>query len=977
MRLILRVFLLGICILFCTRVKAQSTLLDNFNRTAGNTTSTTGLPWVETESTGSDGSKVRLVTVGAAQMLQMSGCNSDNSASTNGYEQVSLDMTGRYATVFNTASTTVEWYFNFRNSRSSPSGFGSTNYGIAFVVGCDETDFKSVNADGYAIVMGESGGADPIRLVKFQGGMLANSNLTSISNSNTADDNNYYSIHVTYNSCTKQWSLAVRDDGTSSFADPKAGSYSSVQTAFDYTYTNLDLKYMGALWQHSTNCGENARFDNFYIPTATAVSNPYVWNGTTTDYQVATNWTPSRTCPLISDVLIWNASSPASSTVTNIPTDTVSQLFISGNRTVTFKTPNTGGAKILSLTGGTGTDFQLGAGSTLTLDADVGMEINLLTGTTAMVDGAITLVNTATGSPRDHRLLGTDANSIIVGNGAVFTASDLSGSPFGNSGLANTVIFQSGSTYVSQDGANPFGLVQPDSKVVFQTGSLYKQEQGVGLQLVGRTYADLEINTASTINNLFGGAGTTCTIDNFTLTQGTLNFQLTSDNEPLNILIKGNFSVTSGAVFSFDPVNLLARSSLTFGGSTPQTISGVGTVLVGINSSLIFDNPSGITLNQSLTTTGTVQLKNGVITTNANQLYVASPLTTALTSSNGSHVNGFLRRNVLLGQLYSFFIGDGINSQRADIQFSSLGCVLDVAMRFRTSTPATTSVTAFTENGVAFNQLLTQGFWEVSSNCDLVPVPGSAYELRLYPVGFPGFAAGINGFTIAKRVGSGNWLQNGTLSNPDNTLSFIQNDNSVRRAAMSGFSNFAIVNGIQPLPVTWLGFTGVYKNGQTHLQWTTAAEENNHGFEVEKSPDGKTFKQIGFVKAVSGKQTVYAYSFTDSSRECGYYRLKQLDNNAAFEYSEIVPVNCEKPGLASPAVYPNPAHSHIRLVLPVDELATVRLLDQNGSLIGYYTGTEQQINQKLVTILPALPPGLYVLQTHQGNQVYWNKLIKQ
>ncbi len=954
-------------------IQAQSTLLDDFNRTAGNSLTTTGLPWLETESAGSDGSKIRLVSISASnQVVQMSACNADNSAPVSGNEQISMNMTGRYATVFNTATTTLEWYFNFRNPQSSPSGFGTTTYGIAFVLGCDEANFTSSTADGYAVVIGNSGSPDPVRLVAFQNGLSVNSNITDIISSGTTVANNYYSVKVTFNPCTKQWSLAVRDDGSTAFTDPKTGTLGTALTAFHYTHTRLDLSYLGALWQHSTGC-TGARFDNFYIPTASAAANQYVWNGTTTDYRLATNWTPSRNCPRMSDVLLWNASSPSNATVTNVPTDTVGQIVISDNRTVTLRTPNAGGTKTISLSGGTGTDFQVASGSSLVMDADTGMVINLLTGATAAIGGTVTFINTANGSPRSHRLQAADAGAIVFQSGAVFTAADLSGNPFGGTGQANTVLFQSGSTYVSQDGASPFGLAQPASKVVFQSGSLFKLEQGIGFQLLGRTYANVEINTTSVINNLFGGSGV-ATMDNLNFVQGTLNFQLSSNNQPLNLVIKGNLTVQSGATLNFNPGNASAKSSLTLSGSAMQTISGTGTINLGNNTEVIFDNASGFTLNRNLTTAGTVHLKTGLIHAPANELFLNNQATNALTTTDG-FVNGALRRKLLSGQPYAFPVGNASHVQNSLIQFATTDCITDVAVRFHATDPNTTSIIPFTENGLSFSQLLTDGYWECTTNCG--NALASEYRLQLYPNQFGGYGQNGQPFTIAKRVGSGNWQQNGSLSNPDGHASQVQNDLSVIRTGLAGFSNFAIATTVEPLPVRWLSFTSSYENGQTQLEWITTDEQNNYGFEVQWSPDGRLFQRIGFVSAASNQPNIpLSYSFADASGNCGYYRLQQRDWDGHTAYSKIVPVRCQKPADPAPVVYPNPITEHSELIVPNATDLAMKLFTVQGKVLGQWQGSSEILSSALQCQSIQLAAGVYILELHQAENVWRLKVVK-
>lgn len=100
----------------------------------------------------------------------------------------------------------------------------------------------------------------------------------------------------------------------------------------------------------------------------------------------------------------------------------------------------------------------------------------------------------------------------------------------------------------------------------------------------------------------------------------------------------------------------------------------------------------------------------------------------------------------------------------------------------------------------------------------------------------------------------------------------------------------------QPLPVELAYFAGMWKDQNINLFWRTASEQNNKGFEVQKSKDGNTFEKIGFTKGNGTTVDVTNYNFIDRSPSNGinYYRLKQIDFDGKFEYSKIIAVAYEK-----------------------------------------------------------------------------------
>jgi hypothetical protein len=178
-----------------------------------------------------------------------------------------------YNTTLSSNSGLVTWYFNIRQIRTDPAGFGAGSYGAAFIIATNNTAANNTGT-GYAIVYGQSGTTDPIRLARFSGGL--STGLTNIITSNTSGLTDfgaeYISCKVTYNPSNNQWELFLRNDGASEFADPMGGTLTSQGTATDNTYTSTVLDYMGGYWQGSTGANQTAFFDNITVQVNSAVS---------------------------------------------------------------------------------------------------------------------------------------------------------------------------------------------------------------------------------------------------------------------------------------------------------------------------------------------------------------------------------------------------------------------------------------------------------------------------------------------------------------------------------------------------------------------------------------------------------------------------------------------------------------------------------------------------------------------------------
>ncbi len=254
---------------------AQTTVFsDNFNTSQGSTFTTSGSigtsVWSVTRITSSNDYGARIDN----NQLELTNDASSN-GNLAGWVFVSTSTTGfnsPYNPTLSLNTGVVTWTFNMRQARTNPLGFRPipphSDYGVAFIIGCTSTNVHT-DGNGYAIVLGNTGTPDPVRFVKFTGGIssLSNSNTGLIVASSPLDDptNNYMSIRLTYTPSTNTWELFGRDDGGSGFTDPTSGTLTSLGTVVDNQYTSVPLNFMGAYWQGATASNQTAFFDNVSV----------------------------------------------------------------------------------------------------------------------------------------------------------------------------------------------------------------------------------------------------------------------------------------------------------------------------------------------------------------------------------------------------------------------------------------------------------------------------------------------------------------------------------------------------------------------------------------------------------------------------------------------------------------------------------------------------------------------------------------
>lgn len=129
------------------------------------------------------------------------------------------------------------------------------------------------------------------------------------------------------------------------------------------------------------------------------------------------------------------------------------------------------------------------------------------------------------------------------------------------------------------------------------------------------------------------------------------------------------------------------------------------------------------------------------------------------------------------------------------------------------------------------------------------------------------------------------------------------------------------------LPVTFVSFEAKNVHNQVQIDWKTASEHINMGFDVQHSLDGKTWESISFVqsKSINGNSNrPLEYQFTHSQPSLGqnYYRLKQLDYDNNFEFTRIVSAKINSTN--SITIYPNPASDIVQIKgLPEKNAVTI------------------------------------------------------
>ena len=217
----------------------------------------------------------------------------------------------------------------------------------------------------------------------------------------------------------------------------------------------------------------------------------------------------------------------------------------------------------------------------------------------------------------------------------------------------------------------------------------------------------------------------------------------------------------------------------------------------------------------------------------------------------------------------------------------------------------------------------------------------------------------------------------------DTTGSGVKNSSLLR---VTGYSIDSTLSGFDTtrydsiVPVEMIIFKATKTSNGVLLKWSTSVEQNNRGFEIQRSRDGVNFVKIGFVEGRGTTITIQEYKFLDHPTESGkiYYRLKQMDFSGRFNYSEIISVQWKPDLIALAHNYPNPFNPTTMIGFAIMEKGNVKLsvLNVLGEEIRVLLNEELEAGYHSIDFDGnELPSGVYFYKIQSGNFIDTKKMI--
>ncbi|MEQ8583309.1 MAG: T9SS type A sorting domain-containing protein [Marinoscillum sp.] len=446
--------------------------------------------------------------------------------------------------------------------------------------------------------------------------------------------------------------------------------------------------------------------------------------------------------------------------------------------------------------------------------------------------------------------------------------------------------------------------IDANSEIIYASGQddaqVIKALNGGG----NSSYANLTLTNASGVQRIKALGGD---LD----IRGDLNIgdantmDLTASNYTFDL--EGDLLITGSGMIDFRNGSLIldgsAQQVLDFGGSTPLIYD------------LIVNNASGVILADNLTIENSVDLQNGIVTQQGAEIITMNAGSYIVSVSDASFIDGEIEK--IGGTAFTFPVGDG-GSYRP-ISISASGTATDgFQARYFGSSPHPSYPINSREPGLERVSALEYWTLNVTNGSPTVDVTLS-WDAQSE-------VEKLDDLRVAHWNGSSwdNYGNNGTTGN--------ETDGTIVASGVSSFS--PITHGSSSLdnslPVTWLYFIAKRNQSEVVVKWGTASELSNSHFIIERSQNGENWKELGKVIGQGNSKEKVHYTFSDQQPLSvnAYYRIKQVDFDGKYEYSEIKMVDVLSIG-DQLRIYPNPAQN-VLTVQSDDYVLRLEIFDLAG-----------------------------------------------
>ncbi len=584
-------------------------------------------------------------------------------------------------------------------------------------------------------------------------------------------------------------------------------------------------------------------------------------------------------------------------------------------------------------------------GSSPTIPATAGIEFD--GGVLAI--GTYSLTNYGTfrmGNNSSDITFGTATDNILTTTGATGLV-EIYG---GNLNLASQMVIANGAQYNFDDS---YSGTYPNTVTLNTTGTS------------NNTKAVFDIDASSTMY----------------ITSGTMLFHKMNSGTGKDVRI------TSGATKS------IVGGAFQFGdGTTPasQTFKVIDSLVdffdIYINS---YHNPV-VRLDAKATVDDNLNLTHGVLNLNHNTLTILNSANNAITNSTSSPAGHILSEDTANlaavkwlipqnWQAFTFPFGTKYGSYIPFV-FTNTGGPNDTvkvatyapytdSIAHKPYPPTVTHIRSSIPNYVNDSANIVNRFWQI----DVTPQSAGTNTATILFTYGPNETHNTYTGMVGQRWSATNagWVS----PNANGGQSSNMTNRTVTVTGVTHFSPWTLANASAPLPIELLSFNAI-NEGNKYVQttWVTASELNNDHFEIERSRDGISFDYFGKVSGAGNSNQILNYTLNDPSPYMGlsYYRLRQVDFDGKYSFSDIVPVEFNSTQAVS--IYPNPNDGNFTISYNISskintqDNASLVIVDITGRVVYSYSLTAMKGSETIDASL--LNTGIYYWELITGNSVF-------
>jgi hypothetical protein len=475
------------------------------------------------------------------------------------------------------------------------------------------------------------------------------------------------------------------------------------------------------------------------------------------------------------------------------------------------------------------------------------------------------------------------------------------------------------------------------------------------------------------------GAGTMVFAGSGTLGGSATTFNNLTVSGPLTVntspTINGILTINNGGSIITNPITYGPSATLVYNQGGAVSSTNYEWPTVNLPTNVTIQNASNVTINESKNINGILTLTSGDLILGANILTLGASASISSASSS-SHIDatssGEVRKIYNANGSFTFPVGDGTNYTPATLNFtagSSITGATDdyVGVRLKTS-----KVTGMNNT----NQHYINRAWFIEPGAGLSSYTYSV-ELSYCNADITGTESEIRPVKRSFENSAYVWYYPGDVNFTDGirltaTTSAINTTNKVLLwSGLTSFSEFGGAGQGGLLPVELLFFNANAIENKVKLNWATSLEINNEKFEIERSADAVSFTKIATVSGGGNTTSLQDYAAFDEQPLSGwsYYRLKQIDFDQAFEYSNVASVYFDEAEFTL-TLYPNPASSNFILqYFGAAKNANATIYNAIGQEV-----RKIALNQNID--IEGLAAGSYTLKIVVGDKTIIKQLIK-